>query len=298
MMEIHRILCPIDFSDVSRHALDHAVALARWYESEITALHVVHVPLFPQPPILTAFADTRETAFSSHEAAEALLQTWLEPARQAGVKTRVQVDEGNAAPQILQDATSSGADLITMGTHGLSGFDRLLLGSITEKVLRKAPCPVLTVPPAAVTTGTVPYKRLLCPVDFSESSMAALNIAFSLAKEADANVTLLHVFEWPADDEPLVQRFDVKAYRRVVEDEARDRLGALITDDVRVWSRPVMKFAHGKPYRAIIDTARTEGTDLIVIGVRGRNPLDLTVFGSTTNHVVRHATCPVLTSKQ
>jgi nucleotide-binding universal stress UspA family protein len=298
MMNISRILCPIDFSDASRHALEHAVALAKWYDSEITALHVVHVPLFPPPPILTAFADTPETVYSSHEAAEEMLRTWLEPARQAGVNARVMVDNGNPAAQILQDAMSSRADLIAMGTHGLSGFDRLLLGSITEKVLRKAACPVLTVPPAAVSTGTVPYKRLLCPVDFSESSTAALNIAFSLAKEADANVTLLHVFEWPPDDEPLVQRFDVSAYRRVVEDEARGRLRTLITDDVREWCKPATKFAHGKPYRAILETARAEGTDLIVIGVRGRNPVDLTVFGSTTNQVVRHASCPVLTLKQ
>jgi len=297
-MDFDRILCPIDFSDVSRGALQHAVALAKWYDSEITALHVVHVPFFPQPPILSAFADTRDTAFSSHEAAEEMLRTWLEPARQAGVKTRVMVDRGNPAAQILQEATSSRTGLITMGTHGFTGFDRLLLGSVTEKVLRKAACPVLTIPPIAVATGQIPYKRLLCPVDFSESSIAALNVAFSLAKEADANLTLLHVFEWPDDDQPLTQRFDVKAYRHAVEDEVRGRLRPLITEDVRVWCKPSTKFAHGKPYRAIIDTARAEATDLIVIGVRGRNPLDLTVFGSTTNQVVRQATCPVLTLKQ
>jgi nucleotide-binding universal stress UspA family protein len=295
MIEIRRIFCPIDFSDASRHALQHAVALAKWYESEITALHVLHVPLFPQPPILTAFAETATTPFSSHEAAEALLNTWLEPARQAGLTTHAMVDEGNAATQVLQDAASSRADLLVMGTHGLSGFDRFLLGSVTEKVLRKAACPVMTVPPATVTLARVPYKHLLCPVDFSESSNAALTFAFSLAKEADANLTLLHVFEWPPDDEPLTQRFDVAAYRQTVEREAHSRLSALITDDVRTWCTPSLRFAHGKPYRAILDAARSAGTDLIVIGVRGRNPLDLTVFGSTANQVVRHASCPVLT---
>jgi nucleotide-binding universal stress UspA family protein len=298
MIEIRRILCPIDFSDTSRHALEHAVALARWYESEITALHVVHVPLFPQPPILAAFADTAENVLSNRNAAEALLRVWLEPARQAGVRTKVTVDEGQATTQILQNSISSHADLIAMGTHGLSGFDRLLLGSVTEKVVRKAACPVLTVPPAVATTGKIPYQRLLCPVDFSESSNAALKITFSLAKEADASVTLLHVFEWPPESEPLVQRFDIEGYRHAVEGEAASRLRTFITDDVRVWSKPATKLAWGKPYRAILDTARAEGTDLIVMGVRGRNPVDLTVFGSTTNQVIRHASCPVLTLKQ
>jgi CPA2 family monovalent cation:H+ antiporter-2 len=298
MIEIHRILCPVDFSDASRHALEHAVALARWYQSEITALHVVHVPLFPQPPIFAAFADTAGNMLANHDAAEALLQTWLEPARQAGVTTQVKVDEGHAATQILQNSISSHADLIAMGTHGLSGFDRLLLGSVTEKVLRKAACPVLTVPPAVATTGKVPYRRLLCPVDFSESSNAALKITFSLAKEADASVTLLHVFEWPPDSEPLVYRFDIEAYRHAIEGEAESRLRRFITDDVRVWSKPSTKLAWGKPYRAILDTARAEEADLIVMGVRGRNPMDLTVFGSTTNQVIRQASCPVLTLKQ
>jgi nucleotide-binding universal stress UspA family protein len=295
MTEIHRILCPIDFSDASRHALEHAVALARWYESEITALHVLPVPLLPEPPILLAFAQTNNTELSNAEAAEALLQSWLEAARQGGIKVHSTIVKGNPASLILQHANTSRADLIAMGTHGLSGFDRALLGSVTEKVLRKAKTPVLTVPPAAATTGQVPYKRLLCPVDFSESSIAALNMAFSLAKEADAALTLLHVFEWPPDDEPLVQRFDVAAYRRVVEDEVRSRLRALITSDVQTWCKPSTKFAHGKPYRAILETARSEATDLIVIGVRGRNPLDLMLFGSTTNQVIRHASCPVLT---
>jgi nucleotide-binding universal stress UspA family protein len=298
MIEIRRILCPIDFSDASRHALEHAVALAKWYQSSITAMHVLHVQLFPQPPILAAFADATTPPASDYRAAEDLLRTWLAPADQAGVKTEIILGEGNPATQILAGADSSNADLITMGTHGLSGFDRLLLGSVTEKVLRKASCPVLTVPPAAVTAGSVPYKHLLCPVDFSESSVAALRFAFSLAKEADAVLTILHVFDWPPDDEPLVQRFDVQAYRHVLEGEARGRLATLITNDVYAWAKPSTTFAHGKPYREILKTAEKEGSDLIVIGVRGRSPFDLATFGSTTNQVIRHATCPVLTLKQ
>ena len=86
-----------------------------------------------------------------------------------------------------------------IGTHGAGGFEHLVLGSAAEKVLRKATCPVLTVPPHARATSKLPFKRILCPVDFSDSSRAALDFAFSLAQEGDAELTILHVFEWPAD---------------------------------------------------------------------------------------------------
>jgi nucleotide-binding universal stress UspA family protein len=297
MIEIRRLLCPIDFSEASRHALEHAVVLAKWYESEITALHVIHAPLFAQPPILVAgFADAMAASMPNHKAREEELRAWLEPAHQVGIKTAAIVEDGNAAARILVHASSSQVDLIVMGTHGLSGFERFMLGSVAEKVLRKATCPVMTVPPAAVTTARVPYTRLLCPVDFSDSSLAALRFAGSLAEEADANLTILHVVDRP-DDGLLVQRFDEPECRRRVEEEARGRLEALITDDLRVWCKPSTKVAYGKPYREILQAAEREGTDLIVIGVRGWNALDLTVFGSTTNQVVRRAPCPVLTMK-
>jgi nucleotide-binding universal stress UspA family protein len=299
MIEIRRILCPTDFSEASRHALEHAVVLAKWYESRITALHVIHAPLFPQPPIFVAgLAEETAPAVPNHKEREEELEAWLEPAHQAGIKTDAVIDDGNAAARILEHASLSDVGLIVMGTHGLRGFERFMLGSVAEKVLRKATCPVMTVPPAAVTTARVPYTRLLCPVDFSESSLAALRFAFSLAEEADAKLTILHVFDWPPDDELLTQQFDVPEYRRLVEEETRRRLEALVTDDVRVWCKPSTKATYGRPYRGILQMAESEGVDLIVIGVHGRNPLDLTVFGSTTNQVVRRASCPVLTLKQ
>ena len=297
MVDIRRILCPLDFSDTSRHALEHAVAMARWFESDITALHVLHQRFVLKPPILFAeFGDSGPTA-RDREAAFVRLREWLEKASSAGVKTNLVLDEGNPTACILERADALPADLIVVGTHGLSGFDRLVLGSVAEKVLRKARCPVLTVPPAAVTAARVPYKRLLCPVDFSGSSLAALRTAFALAKEADASVTILHVLDWPADDELLVEQFDAPEFRARVEETARRRLEGLVTEEERTWSRPGARVACGKAYARILETAADERADLIVMGVRGRNALDLTLFGSTTNQVVRRAVCPVLTLK-
>jgi nucleotide-binding universal stress UspA family protein len=301
MVEIREILCPTDFSETSRHALDHAIMIAKWYGSRIAALHVIHMPLVPEPPpsILAAGSPgPAPVVTSTYQVCEADVRNWVQPAERAGISTEVFVDEGNAARRILEHARSWPTDLIVLGTHGLTGIEHAMLGSVTERVLRQAGCPVLTVPPVVVTAAKVPYKRLLCPLDFSESSLNALRYAFSLAKEADAGLTILHVFDWPRDGDLLVERFDTKEFRRVVEEDVRARLSALVTDDVRQWCSPSTTVAYGKPYREILDLAGKEETDLIVMGVRGRNPLDLTLFGSTTNHVVRRATCPVLTLMQ
>lgn len=104
----------------------------------------------------------------------------------AGATPEILVEEGDPARRIAAQAERIPADLLIMGTHGRGGFERLFLCSVTEKVLRTARCPVLTVPPPAARApaGPVLYKTILCPLDFSDSSMRALEYALSLAKEA------------------------------------------------------------------------------------------------------------------
>lgn len=299
MLDIRRILCPVDFSDASRLALDHGVVVAGWYKSRITALYVCHPMVLLNPPVL--FADSPGSILPTepdrqHDREH--LREWLAPADAAGLQTDAVIDEGDTSASILAHARELPADLIVMGTHGRGGFERFMLGSVTEKVLRKASCPVLTVPPPAVATSKLPFKRLLCPVDFSEASIAALGFAFSIAEESDAHLTILHVFEWPSDDEMLVERsFEGPEFRREIEKRAKDRLETLVPDNVRNWCTPETQVRHGKPYREILAVSETEHVDLIVMGVHGRNAIDLMLFGSTTNHVVRRASCPVLTLK-
>lgn len=297
MLEMRRILCPVDFSDASQHALDHAVMVAGWYRARITALHVRHPAFLVEPPIL--FTDFGGGAASTLEDAESRLHHWLAPVRAAGIECDVLAVDGGAAAQIVDVAGRIGADLIVLGTHGRSGFERLLLGSVTEKVVRVAPCPVITVPPPSVATSKLPFARVLCGVDFSEPSMAALNFALSMAKESNSTLTLLHVLEFPPEGELSASvPFDMANYRSAVQAEATRRLMELITDDVRTWCQPTTKLVYGKPYAQILDVASDIHADLIVLGVHGRNAFDLMVFGSTTNHVIRSATCPVLTLRR
>jgi nucleotide-binding universal stress UspA family protein len=295
MVEITRVLCAVDFSDFSRYALHHALAVSKWYSSRLTVLHVIDPVVLLQPGILMAEFGPSVATEADIRAVRDRLDTWLGSAVASGVPTDVIVREGNPARQILKCAESLTADLIVLGTHGRGGFERFVVGSVAEKVLRKSPRPVLTIPAGMPNVARPPYRHLLCPVDFSESSLAALRFALSIAEESDAELTILHAIDWPADSELLVERFDDPLFRTSVEQDVRIRLDALVDDTARQYCSPKTDLTFGKPYRAILEAAERLRTDLIVMGVAGRNPIDLTLFGSTTNHVVRRALCPVLT---
>jgi nucleotide-binding universal stress UspA family protein len=206
--------------------------------------------------------------------------------------------EGDPAGTIVDQAVAIPADVVVMGTHGRSGFERLLIGSIAEKVVRKAPCPVLLVPPHMTSEppAEVRFKRILCAMDFSDSSMQAFGFALDLARQADGAVTLLHALEWLPDHEPVAHdHFDVPEYRRYLVEAAEQRLQALVAGESQTWSRIEPEVVVGRAYRAILQHASETPADLIVMGAQGRGGLGLTLFGSTTEQVIRAATCPVLT---
>jgi nucleotide-binding universal stress UspA family protein len=133
MIEIRRILCPVDFSDYSRRALDHAIAIARWYESTVTVLHVFSpapVAAFgPGPMVIEAIVLTPVDRDQLLADTKAFAETESAP----GITIEAVVREGNTAGGILEQAASMKADLLVIGTHGRSGFERLLLGSVAEK---------------------------------------------------------------------------------------------------------------------------------------------------------------------
>jgi nucleotide-binding universal stress UspA family protein len=302
MVDIRRILCPIDASETSHRALEHAITLAGWYGSRLTTLYVNSAPYLPQPPIL--FAEGAHPILTAEpvgrDDADPFVDARLAKARAAGIDCEAVIESShNPAGRILHCADALPADMIVLGTHGRSGFERLMIGSVAEKVLRKARCPVLTVPPPAVKATRLPFKRLLCPVDFSAPSLAAVQFALSIAKESDAHVTLLHVIEWPEDDDGFANAaFNNPEYRGELEERITERLNALVSDDERIWCDPATSVIYGRAYERIIETAEQGGTDLIVMGVHGRNAVDLALFGSTTNQTVRRAPCPVLTLRR
>jgi nucleotide-binding universal stress UspA family protein len=299
MRRFTRILCPIDVADPSRHAIEHAIVIARWHGASVTAQHVyapVSSPVVAlaltasvQPPVF----DGAESARRRYELAAAI--PWP---TSAGVDIDLALDIGAPAPAILGRAASSRADLIVIGAHRSDWSEYLQLGSVAAKVLRKAACAVLTVPPPGRLTSKLPFARLLCPVDFSAPSLAAIELALSLARDAGAELTVLHVLETPEDDAgleaPSHGSLSDRAARLQHERDALADLSALVPDPAHELNGRRVRVAHGTPYREILDTASTDAIDLIVMGAQGRNALE-TLFGSTTNQIVRRAACPVLT---
>ena len=294
-----RILCPVDFSVESSHAIEQASTIARWYGAAVTALHVCEPAFGPRvgPPDSSRPADREMARLRGEIAAH------FEAATRAGVQVDAVLDMGQPDTCILDRARAWPADLIVMGTHGAGGFEHLVLGSVAEKVLRRAACAVLTVPPHVNRTSFLPFKRVLCAVDFSEWSLRALELARSLALESRAALTAMTVIEWPWPEPPPPdfaelppqQAAALREYRRYVESGAARRLTTLANESASAGVALDVRVDHGKSHVEILRCASDMRADLIVMGVHGRKQIDLEVFGSTTNQVVRQATCPVLT---
>ncbi len=298
MVTIHRILCPLDFSEFSRHALVRAAAIAKTHGAAITALHVVpmQLPFAPVPLDIGGSLPVRMTPAELARSRQALAEfARLDPA------TAVPIDcEVVEAPSIHQEIVSQAArlhvDLIVMGTHGRGGFQRLFLGSVAEKVLRQAVPPVMTVG-AADSDDCGSFTRIVCGVDFSECSLAALDYALAVADGDGAHVTIVNVIEWtPVGYDPLIgPATDLAGYRMAAEASARERLRKAVANmpvaDVQIHEI----VTSGKPHHELLRIAEDERADLIVLGIHGRNPIDRLFFGSTAEPVVRRAGCPVLT---
>jgi nucleotide-binding universal stress UspA family protein len=222
----------------------------------------------------------------------------LETTAASSIDASCLADAGDPSKRIVDHALTIPADLIVIGTHGRGGLERFMIGSVAEKVLQKAPCPVLTVPPSvpARRAADVRFRHVVCAVDFSPSALQAFGFAVDLARQVDASVTVVHVIEWLAEEEPRAHaHFDVPEYRRYLISAARERVQALIADErprVRAIEDVVLI---GKPRREILRLATELPADLIVMGAQGRGGLGLALFGSTTQQVVRAAQCPVLT---
>jgi nucleotide-binding universal stress UspA family protein len=301
MIEIRRILCPIDFSEFSRHALDHSVAIARKYDSTITVFNVCHlVPATASAPGTPILPGTVPTP-GDLDALVASMKRFVETEVGVAAPMRFEVGEGDAASEILDRAGAIPSDLIVMGTHGRSGFDRLILGSVTEKVIRKARCPVLTVPRRMTDAISLPdwlFTRILCAIDFSDASLHALEYAFSLVHDGHTQVTLAHVVEvMPAPQSEAADDVEARtlgAYVAAAAEARAERLQRIVPDIVRALCTVERTLAIGKAHREILRIAEERGCDLIVLGAHGLGIPQL-LFGSTAHQVVRQARCPVLT---
>ena len=286
-IRIERVLCPVDFSDVSAKAFHYAQSVACHYHAQLILQHVIESFRYPEGDFaaLPAYYDEFRQALITKAQGE--LRLFLD--LYGGVEPDCVIEDSTATDAILSLARARDASLIVMGTHGRRGFDHLMLGSATERVLRHSPCPVLAIParcPDETGTGlaadSVEVRQILCCVDFSKNSERALDHAISLAGAFGADLTTLHVISDPTD---VVTETD----------DSVEKLQKLVAPSLVDPEKIHFEVRLGKAYREILDFAADAKPDLIVMGVRGRNALDLAVFGSTTYRVVQLSTAPVLT---
>jgi nucleotide-binding universal stress UspA family protein len=294
MAEFKRILCPVDFSEFSVRAYRHALSLAEHYRSKLVALHIVEVWRHPSASFVAAASLYEEFRQTLLGIGKEKLQEFVKAHTHNEVQPGLGVREGMAADSILSFAQEQKSELIVMGTHGLRGFDRLMLGSVTDRVMRKAICPVLAVrerprdlaAAAQEQHYTHRLDRIVACMDFSEYSEQALSYAISGAVEYDAELTLLHVLEEVSSP--------AKTERAIAE--ATEQLDKLIPPERNKSLKVKMAVRTGKPYQKIVQFAEETQTDLLMMGVRGRGALDIAVFGSTTYRVIQLGPCPVLTT--
>lgn len=297
MVRINRILVGHDFTSFSDAALLEAARIGRRLEAEV---HVAFVEVLHRDlNSMEANAATRserlrselQKRFSSIDGdADGIFKD---------VNVRFEVLRDVAAgPALLAYADENDIDLIIVGTHGRRGFQRMLMGSVAEEVVRKATCPVLTMHDKLDRALELTSRRIVAPVDFSQHSLQAVRNAKELAHVLKSDLLLVHVLEerlHPAFyNTGMFSQYDAVPD---IENRAQEELhrffeqasGPDVTVDYQV--------RRGNAVREITRTAREQSPALIVMATHGLTGLDHFLMGSVTEKVVRQSECPVLTVK-
>jgi nucleotide-binding universal stress UspA family protein len=295
MIDIKRILCPIDLSTDSDQALRYALALARAYEARLITCY--------RP---TAGDDSAK-ALAQHKDEEQLkavfehsLLRYLFPEALANLDWQGLLISGeDVGDAITKTAAEVGADIIVMRSRRRP-HRAAILGSTAESVCRTAPCPVLVTHSderdwVQPLSKNITLQRVLVPYDFSDYSELALRCALSFAQEYQAELHLLHVLPPNTVSEPEIAWYPSKgesAYHN-----AAQRLQRTIPPEAYLWCKVTHAVSEGHAYREVLNYAEKNGIDLISIGAHGAGFGMRALFGSNVDRVLRQAPCPVLVAR-
>jgi len=278
-----RILVPTDGSAVADAAAEAAIALATRFDAD---LHVVHVLELGELPPGVEDEEADESAVRGREAVSAVADRAADAG--VGVTTTVVQDDEPIHRTILGYADAEAVDCIVAGTHGRTGLDRFVLGSVTERLLRESPVPVLTVHEQTVVDPAL--DRVLVPTDGSAYASAAVDHAIELALATDAALHVVHVVDTGiVDTGPIPGALD-EVGRRALQQAAERAEAAGVPSIER-------SLLTGTPHQEIVDYADENGVECIVMGTHGRTGVDRYLLGSVTERVVRLSDVPVLAVK-
>ena len=285
MFQLDRILFPVDFSRRCNSAAPHVMTMARDFNAEVTMLHVSQMP----PLWYGEFAATElETLDVSQlvRSRQAALDQYLcrELPQDAGVE-RV-VEKGEAATVIADYARRNGAKLIMMPTHGYGPFRRLLMGSVTAKVLHDAECPVWTDVHEETSFERDSRNSVLCAVDLTEDSLPAIRWAAAFARSFRAELTIVHAI--PALAGPVSP--GGTRFRTLITDHAREYIADL---QQKAGTSARVCVGAGKIAEAVRGAAIQHEAEVVVIG-QGHLHEALGGLRSNAYAIIRQSPCPVV----
>jgi nucleotide-binding universal stress UspA family protein len=288
MVNLGTIIVATDFSPASDRALEYALAIARRYDSHVYVAHAIRPDLYSLTPP-EASGGMIELV---HQAAEQEMAGLLISGRLREVPHQAVIEEGDVWTVVSHLADLHDADLIVIGTHGRSGFEKMFLGSVAERVFRLSDLPVLTVGPAVAKAPPVEaeLKNIVFATDFSETSRRALPYALSFAQEHQASLTLLHVVEHSDELSPA-------AVDRLRE-SFTERLQAMLPPGADLWCFPKFVVAFGSAVEQILDECGSAKADLLVLGIRGGGAALGHLPAARAYQLVSNAACPVLTVRR
>jgi nucleotide-binding universal stress UspA family protein len=294
-VQLKNIICTTDFSDFSNHAVPFGIALAREFGAKLYLCHVIDlssVTMYGE-----GFLDPLEikTKISDHvyDHLEKLIDD--QP-----VDWEPLSPEGHIADEIALMAEEKDVDLVVSATHGRSGLKRLILGSVTERLMRTLPCPLFVVSSpeqdsAASTKEKVSFQRILVGCDFSSDSGLAFQYGLSLAQEFQSEVHLAHVIAPTVYKDLLGPAIEEKEeFQQDLRKKLNEKLTEMVPGEVHNWCTLKTALLAGQPHEELTKYAVVHDIDLIVLGVRGHSLVETLFVGSTTDRVVRVAHCPVL----
>lgn len=302
MLKLSQILCPTDFSALSFEALRIAGQFAARFQARLDVLHIVE----PDQPINSLVLSHREAINTASQNSADKQTTPATASRKLHsviaknvampqvVIPRSLTRMGKPSHEIVTTAQEEGSDLIVMGTHGVTGWRHMIIGSVAETVVRTAPCPVLTIRETREESDfcVEEPRKILCSTDFSEASYEGVDFAGDLARKFGAELILMHALEpftgysglvlEPVEIESFTLADMTQQLQAVLEVRAPDG----------VQTRPLATW--GGAADGIVEAAQKEKADLIVIATHGVTGWRHLLLGSVAETVVRTATCPVL----
>lgn len=289
-----KILCTIDFSKHTDAVVEMGKRLAEGFKARLILFHSVN---FPRDTLHNSDAHERVgKRRKMTRDAEARLQTMLDD---APVNPEVLVAWGDPVEALERAVAETGTDFVVAASHGLSGFQRILMGTVIERVVRKISCPIMVLQPNRGGCAVAAPDRIRCLVAACGPNLQPDEIplfAWDMALRFQARLHLVHALERPVDEDIL----DPTAgpYAQVQEElrrRIRWRLMDALSDVARHLDAVEAAVEPGAPNEVLIEYARRHEADLVVVGVRRHGAVHKSFVGSTTDALLRKAPCAVLT---